>query len=101
MIRFFKRLAAVMGVWVVLWFALIGMLTVTRGTPVRRVLAVGDEQLPGVRDSLFTPTLQLFSGMKFENGNAAEVLPNGSVYPRLWADISSARQTVTVQMYFS
>ena len=49
MIRFFKRLGAVIGVLVVLVFALIGLLTVTRGTPVRRVLAVGDDKLPGVR----------------------------------------------------
>ena len=101
MTRFMKRLGAVLGVLATLAFALIGLLTVTRGTPVRRVLAAGDEQLPGVRDSLFIRTMQLFSGMKIENGNAVEVLANGAVYPRLWADIRSATQTVTVQMYFS
>jgi len=101
MTRFIKRLGAVLGVLATLAFALIGLLTVTRGTPVRRVLAAGDEQLPGVRDSLFIRTMQLFSGMKLENGNAVEVLANGAVYPRLWADIRSATQTVTVQMYFS
>ena len=101
MIRVIKRLSAVLGVLAVLAFALIGVLTVTRGTPVRRVLAIGDNKLPGVRDSLFIRTIELFSGMKIENGNAVEVLPNGTVYPRLWADIRSARQTVTVQMYFS
>src|SRR5262245_12808330 len=94
MIRFIKRLGAVVGVLAILAFALIGILTVTRGTPVRRVLAVGDEKLPGVRDSLFIRSLELFSGMKIENGNAAEVLANGAVYPRLWADIHSATQTV-------
>ena len=101
MLRLIKRLSAVLGVLAVLAFALIGVLTVTRGTPVRRVLAVGDERLPGVRDSLFGRTIELFSGMKIEDGNAVEVLANGAVYPRLWADIRSSRQTVTVQMYFS
>jgi cardiolipin synthase len=101
MIRVVKRLFAVLGVLAVLAFALIGLLTVTRGTPVRRVLAVGDNKLPGVRDSLFVRTIELFSGMHMEKGNAVEVLANGSVYPRLWSDIRSARQTVTVQMYFS
>ena len=99
--RIIKRLGAVLGVLAVLAFALIGLLTVTRGTPVRKVLAVGDEKLPGVRDSVFVRTMQLFSGMKIENGNTVEVLANGAVYPRLWADIHSATQTVTVQMYFS
>src|SRR4029453_4950401 len=99
--RIIKRLGAVLGVLAVLAFALIGLLTVTRGTPVRKVLAVGDEKLPGVRDSLFVRTMQLFSGMEIENGNTVEVLANGAVYPRLWADIHSATQTVTVQMYFS
>jgi len=68
MIRIIKRLGAVLGVLAILAFALIGLLTVTRGTPVRKVLAIGDEKLPGVRDSLFVRTMQLFSGMKIENG---------------------------------
>jgi cardiolipin synthase len=101
MIRAIKRVGAVLGVLIVLAFALIGALTVTRGTPVRRVLAIGDDRLPGVRDSLFIRTIELFAGMKVEPGNKVEVLANGSVYPRLWADIASAKQTVTVQMYFS
>jgi cardiolipin synthase len=86
---------------VILAFALIGALTFTRGTPVRRVLAVGDDQLPGVRDTLFARTLELFAGVHIEPGNEVEVLANGDVYPKLWQDIRSARQTVTVQMYFS
>ena len=101
MIRAIKRLSAVLGVLLVVAFALIGLLTVTRGTPVRRVLAVGDRQLPSVRDSVFTRTIDLFSGMEIEPGNAVQILPNGTVYPSLWADIRSARRTITVQMYFS
>ena len=101
MIRVVKRLAAVIGVLVVLAFALIGALTVTRGSPVRRVLSMNQEQLPGVRDSLFLRTLELFAGMQIEPGNKLEVLANGATYPRLWQDIRSAQQTITVQMYFS
>lgn len=99
--RVFKRAAIVLGVFIGVVFALIGVLTVTRGSPVRRVLAVGDARLPGVRDSLFSRTLELFTGLRVEPGNRVEVLANGAVYPRLWDDIRSARQTVTVQMYFS
>jgi cardiolipin synthase len=101
MIRAIKRLSVVLGVLLVLAFALIGLLTVTRGSPVRRVLAVGDDRLPGVRDSLFARTIELFAGMRIEPGNTVDVLANGDVYPKLWADIRSAKQTVTVQMYFS
>ena len=53
MLRIAKRMVVVVGVLLVLAFALIGVLSVTRGTPVRHVLAVGDDRLPGVRDSLF------------------------------------------------
>jgi cardiolipin synthase A/B len=101
MLRIVKRLAVVLGVLFVVSFALIGLLTVTRGTPVRHVLAVGDEKLPGVRDSLFMRTFQLFAGVNLEPGNKVEVLVNGATYPRLWEDLRSARQTITVQMYFS
>jgi cardiolipin synthase len=101
MLRVVKRISVGIAVLVLLAFALIGVLTVTRGSPVRRVLAVGDAQLPGVRDSLFSHTIELFSGMRIEPGNRLEVLANGATYPRLWEDIRSARQTVTVQMYFS
>jgi len=101
MTRALKRLSVVLVVLVVLAFALIGVLTVTRGSPVQGVLAVGDDRLPGVRDSLFVQTLELFAGVHVEPGTKVEVLANGATYPRLWADIKSARQTLTVQMYFS
>jgi cardiolipin synthase len=101
MIRALKRLSVVLVVLVVLAFALIGVLATTRGSPVSRVLAVGDNQLPGVRDSVFIRTLELFAGVHIEPGNKVEVLANGATYPRLWEDIRAARQTLTVQMYFS
>jgi len=101
MIRALKRLSVVLGVLVVLAFALIGVLSVTRGSPVRGVLSPGDARNPGVRDSLFIRTLELFAGVHIEPGNKVEVLANGATYPRLWEDIRSARQMLTVQMYFS
>jgi cardiolipin synthase A/B len=101
MMRYVKRVVAGLVVLIVLTFALIGALTVTRGSPVRHVLAVGDARLPGVRDSLFQQTLQLFVGINMEPGNRVEVLANGATYLRLWQDLGSAQQTITVQMYFS
>ena len=101
MLRALKRLFVVIGVLAILAFALIGVLTVTRGSPVRNVLTMSRDDLPGVRDSLFFRTLELFAGMHIEPGNRLEVLANGATYPRLWEDLRSARQTITVQMYFS
>lgn len=99
--RVVKRVVAGLAIVVVLVFALIGVLSVTRGSPVRHVLAIGDDQLPSVRDSVFFRTLELFASVHIEPGNRVEVLVNGDTYTRLWQDIRSARQTLTVQMYFS
>ncbi|MDF2773156.1 MAG: Phospholipase D-like domain protein [Geminicoccaceae bacterium] len=99
--RVVKQVIAGLAIVVVLVFALIGVLSVTRGSPVRHVLAIGDDQLPSVRDSVFFRTLELFASVHIEPGNRVEVLVNGDTYTRLWQDIRSARQTLTVQMYFS
>lgn len=98
-----KRIATVVVVAIVLLFAVIGVLSVTRGTPVERVLAKGDPTgAPTPDDSLFGRTIELNTGADLEPGNAVQVLQNGDgTYPRLWADIRSCRRTVTVQMYFA
>src|SRR5918997_2084157 len=92
----------VVGALVVL-LALVGVLTMTRGTPVSMVLAVGDrEGPPPTTDSLFARTMELYTGLHIEPGNRVEELLNGNgTYPRLWRDIASAQQTVTVQMYYA
>jgi cardiolipin synthase len=88
---------------VVALLALVGVLTLTRGTPVRMVLALGDRDgPPPVTDSLFTRTLEIFTGLHIEAGHRVEELLNGDgTYPRLWRDIASAQQTLTVQMYYA
>src|ERR687896_620969 len=91
-----------LGTLVVL-FALVGLLTMTRGTPVSMVLALGDRDgPPPVTDSLFARTIELYTGVHIEPGNRVEQLLNGNgTYPRLWRDLASARQTITVQMYYA
>jgi cardiolipin synthase A/B len=94
------------GKWVlaaaVFAFALIGALTVTRGTPVGRVVTLSDSGPPAVTDSLFGPTFELFTGTHVYPGNTVEAALNGNgTYPRLWADLRSAQRTITVQMYYS
>ena len=98
-----KRLGIVLVGAVVFLFALVGVLTMTRGTPVRMVIARGDRGgPPPVTDSLFARTIELYTGLHLEPGHRVEELLNGNgTYPRLWADLASARQTVTVQMYYA
>jgi cardiolipin synthase len=83
--------------------ALIGVLTVTRGTPVRMVIAPGDRGgPPPVTDSLFERTMELVTGTHIDAGNHVQQLLNGDgTYPKLWRDLRTAKQTITVQMYYS
>src|SRR3712207_6409478 len=98
-----KRLGLVLVGSVVFLFALVGVLTMTRGTPVRMVIARGDRDgPPPVTDSLFARTMELYTGLHLEPGNRVEELLNGNgTYPRLYADLSAARHTITMQMYYA
>src|SRR5918912_127089 len=98
-----KRLGLVLLGTLLVLFALIGVLTVTRGTPVRMVIASGDRDgPPPVTDSLFAHTMELYTGVHLEPGNRVEQLLDGNgTYPRLWHDLASAQQTITVQMYYA
>ncbi len=86
----------------VIALALIGVLTVTRGTPVASVVTLSDSGPPEVSDTLFERTFELFTGTHIYSGNAVQPALNGDgTYSRLWADLRSARRTITVQMYYS
>src|ERR671914_1464677 len=88
---------------VLVLLAIVGLLTLTRGTPVRMVLALGDRDgPPPASDSLFARTMELYTGVHIEPGNRVEELLNGNgTYPRLWRDLAEAKQTITVQMYYA
>jgi cardiolipin synthase len=87
---------------VVLGLALIGALTVTRGTPVGAVVTLSDSGPPAINDSLFERSFELFTGTHIFPGNAVQAALNGDgTYPRLWADLRSAQHTITIQMYYS
>lgn len=99
------RVLKVLGVLIlgllVLAFSIVGALYLTRGTPVSSVRTFGKAPPPAVTDPLFRRTVDLLAGMKMQDGNHVEVLFNGNeTYPRLWADLRSARQTITLQMYY-
>jgi cardiolipin synthase A/B len=83
--------------------ALIGILSVTHDTPVRNVIAEGDKDgPPAITDSLFSRSIELFTGTHIDPGNKVQILLNGDgTYPQLWKDLASAKRTITVQMYYS
>ncbi len=98
-----RRLAKYAGVCALWALALVGALSVTRGTPVEYVIARGDPAgPPAPGDSLFTRTMELYTGVPLHPGNRVQVLENGDgTYPLLWRDLRTCRRTVTVQMYFA
>jgi cardiolipin synthase len=100
--RRLKRLGLVLLAILFGGFALAGVLSMTRGTPVEMVISEGTEGPPAVTDSLFERVFELYTGTHIAAGNAVEQMLNGDgTYPRLWQDLRSARSTITVQMYFS
>lgn len=97
-----KRLGIIGLTLTMLGLMLIGFLSLTRGTPVERVARAGTEGLPDIGDPLFSRTMEVNAGTVMMPGHAVDVLVNGSgTYPVLWRDLASARQTITMQMYYS
>ena len=97
-----KPLAVTFGVLVVSTLTLIGLLSITRGSPLRDVVYGARSRPPTVSDSSFKDFVELFAGVHLEPGNGVQQLLNGDgTYPRLWADLHSARTAITVQMYYS
>ena len=100
--KILKKILLGLAVVVLLMMAWVGLLSMTRGTPLRVVHAIGDRSgPPEVSDPLFANTMELFSYTHIDGGNRVQLLNNGNEsYPPLWSDIRSARQTLTVQLYY-
>lgn len=97
-----ERLGIVIVTIVLLYLAFVGLLSITRGTPVQTVITEGDRRgPPPPNDSLFARTMELFTGTHVAPGNRVQAVNNGSVYDSLWNDLRAARHTITVQMYYS
>jgi cardiolipin synthase len=97
-----KRVSVVIGILLLGALALIGILSLTRGTPVKAVVAIGDKNgPPSVRDPLFSQSMELYTGLRISKGNAVQQVNNGDVYTTLWRDLRAAQHTITVQMYYS
>lgn len=97
-----KRLGATLGIIVLVTLALVGVLSLTRGTPLRRVMYGPQAAAPEVTDPSFPKLVGLYTGTHMDPGHRVEQLLNGDgTYPRLWSDLRGATRTITVQMYFS
>jgi len=85
-----------------LGLALIGFLHLTRGTAVRHVRGVSSDGTPiAVTEPEFPLMATMATGVSLEPGNTVEVLLNGDgTYPRLWEDLRSAKQSITLQLYY-
>jgi cardiolipin synthase len=91
------------GLLLALVLALIGVLSITRDTPIKNVIAEGDRDgPPSVSDALFPRSIELYTATYIDPGNKVEILLNGDgTYPPLWKDLANAQHTITVQMYYS
>jgi cardiolipin synthase len=92
----------VLGALLLLVLALTGLRYLTRDTPVADVSDVdGNRGLPRTNDELFRWSIELLTGTTLTSGNHAELCLNGDgTYDRLFADLASARETITLQMYY-
>jgi cardiolipin synthase len=86
----------------VLGLALIGFLHLTRGTAVRHVRGVEAGHVPiGVSEPQFPLMVTMLTGAWLAPGNQVELALNGDgTYERLWQDLRSARQSITLQLYY-
>ena len=98
--------ASAVGRWtlvsIVLCLALVGFLHLTRGTAVKHVRGVSADGAPlGVSEPQFPLLVTMMTGAWMAPGNRVEVMLNGdATYPRLWDDLRSAKQSITLQVYY-
>ena len=87
---------------VVLLVAVIGFLFITRGTAVTHVRGIGaDEASVSPEEPQFALSVGVLTGTVLASGNRVDLALNGDgTFPRLWDDLRSAREAITVQMYY-
>ena len=87
----------------VLALALIGALTVTRGTPVGSVVTLsGSGPASRQRFAVRAHVRAVHRHARVSRATSSSKLLNGDgTYPRLWATFARRKHTITVQMYYS
>lgn len=86
----------------VLVLAFVGLRYLVRGTAVRRVRHANlHGELPSVSETVFRRSFELLVETSLCDGNEIDILDSGDeTYPRLWADLRSAQQSIVLQMYY-
>src|SRR4051812_10759597 len=101
-----KKLVTHVGRWtlrgLVIALAFIGFLHLTRGTAVRHVRGVAARTAPvSVSELEFPLNVAMLTGAALTSGNRVEVTLNGDgTFPRLWNDLRSAHESITLQLYY-
>src|SRR5438128_1490804 len=81
--------------------AFMGLLSAVKGTPVRAVGTLPSSPQPPTDSRAFRDGMALVSKTTLAPGHQVEVFTNGDeTYPRLWDDLRSARESITMQMYY-
>ncbi len=84
------------------FLAFIGVLYLTRGTPIRTTRNLdGEGDPPAIEDEDFLETMQLHLGTAFHDGNDIDILPNGDgVFPCLFEDLAAARDLICWHVFW-
>ncbi len=94
------KVAFAAGGFLLVVFTIIGMEFTLHGSHLSRLQGVG-RAAPPVGDSLFVRTMEMFTGTHLTDGNHVTVLFNGEqTYPAIWKELRSAKETITLQMYY-
>jgi cardiolipin synthase len=82
--------------------ALVGFQYLTRGTAVRRVQGVGADGTPvAPTEPQFSLSVAMLTGAALTPGNRVEIALDGDgTYERLWGDLRTARESITLQLYY-
>ena len=95
-----EKIGLTAGGLLLILFTIIGMEFTLHGSHISHLQGVGSAA-PPVGDPLFTRTMEVFSGTHLTDGNHVTVLLNGEqTFPAIWKELRSAKETITIQMYF-
>ena len=99
--KLLRRVLIALAALLVVLFAVVGVLLLTRRAPSGTVFAFG--QLDGgaaVTDSSFARTVGLYTGAVPRAGHHVDLLLDGATFTQLWRDLRQARRSITFQSYF-
>lgn len=95
-----EKVAISAGALLLVLFTIIGMEFTLHGSHLSHLQGVGSAA-PPVGDPLFMRTMEMFTGTHLTDGNHVTVLFNGEqTYPAIWKEMRTAKETITIQMYY-